>query len=147
MNRIVSAVGLLLITFIITACGAGTNIFNNAVESVNGPGEILFGPGTFDEGITTYQSVFTENDDFLLDVTLNEPFGTSDVKFIILKSNSDGSEEFYVEWSDTVDPTWNSLVYEFQVVDRDGKFEIGDYIVRIFADGSDLVAEGTFSIS
>jgi|GEM_PF-6996210 len=131
---------LLLIFFVmmLTAC-------SSIIETFIEKDVIKFGTGTFEDGIEEHRSTFSQDEDFLLEVRLSESFGTSDIRFVILKSAND-SEEIYEEWYTPVDPTWSEFLYEFHLVDYDGTFDTGDYIVRMFTDQSELIAEGAFTI-
>ncbi|HLR71795.1 MAG TPA: hypothetical protein VK085_10250 [Pseudogracilibacillus sp.] len=133
-------VNLLLMIFILVLSGCST-----LLNLIGGGDEIIFGTGTFEEGIDDEKSPFTQEEDILLEAYTSEAFGTSEIKFTVLSSDND-SEEIYDEWYDKVDPTWDQILYEFHLVDYYGEFEPGDYIVRIFKDESELIAEGKFSI-
>lgn len=126
-----------------TACSEVTSGVTNLF---GGDDSIAFGNGTFEDGITDEKSTFSPEEDFLIETYLSEPFGTSDIEFITLKSGTDGSEEIYDQWYETVDPAWDSLIYEYHVVETDGEFDPGDYILRIYSGDSDLIAEGNFTI-
>lgn len=131
---------LFLGIFTLSACSEGvTSIFSSSTE-------ITFGMGSLDEGITVEKSTFTQNEDFLMELTTSEQFGTSNIEFMILKTEADGIESIYDQWSDTVDPTWNYFIYEFHIVDWDGTFDSGDYKLKIFNNNSDLMAQGEFTI-
>lgn len=69
----------------------------------------------------------------------------SDIKCIILKVD-DGQEYIYEEWYDSVDPTWDYIIVDFHTVDFNDEFERGEYIVRMFINETELIAEGTFTI-
>lgn len=131
------SIGILLLG-LLSGCGVMLNLF--------GLGDgITFGIGTFEQGIQEEKDTFKANEDFLMEVYTGKAFGTSEIKIIILKSNN-GSEEIYEEWYDYVDPSWNEMLYDFHKVDEFGAFEPGDYIVRMYSDQSDLLAEGMFTI-
>lgn len=130
---------LVLFGFILTACDAGN------ILSSGGTDKIIFGTGTFEEGITDKKSTFSADEDFYLETNLSKPFGTSEVTFSILQVTND-METIYEEWNDTVDPSWNYFFYEFQLVEHDGEFDLGDYILRMYSDQSDLIAEGKFRV-
>ncbi len=137
MKKLISVPMVVLLLFL-SGCGA-------ILDVIAGGDGIVFGTGTFEDGIQDERSSFQPDEDFLLEAYTRDAFGTSDIKFTILKSDND-TEAIYEEWYDKVDPTWNEILYDFHIVDLDGEFEPGDYIVRIFKDESELLAEGTFSI-
>lgn len=123
---------LLFVMITFSACGTKQDV-------------ITFGTGTIDDGIEKEKSSFKQGEDFLLEVYLSDSFGTSEIKYNLLILEND-HEIIYAEWTDSVDPTWNYIIYEFHIVDLDGEFEPGEYIVRMFTDESELIAEGTFTI-
>lgn len=45
-----------------------------------------------------------------------------------------------------VDPKWNYYLYELQIVEYDGAFDPGDYILKIFTNDIQVIAEGRFTI-
>ncbi|MRH41255.1 hypothetical protein GH741_01040 [Aquibacillus halophilus] len=140
MYKSLKIFGLILILSIVSGCGLITDAFS---ESPNE--EIVFGTGTFEEGIAEQKSTFSQEEDFLLDAVFSEPFETTEIQFSVLKE-SNGSEEIYQQWSDTVDPTWETLLYEFQRVEADGQFDKGNYILRMYKNDSELIGEGNFTI-
>lgn len=107
---------------------------------------ITFGTGSLDAGITDVKSTFRQDEDFMMEVILNKPFGVSDITFSINMIAHDGTEIIYDQWNDIVDPTWNYYLYELQIVELDGAFDQGDYILKLFTNEVDLIAEGRFTI-
>lgn len=140
MKRILLLFVLIPFILLTTACGGVVN------GLVGGDDSIVFGTGTIEEGITEEKSTFAPGEDFFIETHLNEPFGTTELEFITLKLGPDDSEEFYAYWYEVIDPTWNSLIYEYHIAALDGAFEPGDYILRIYGGDSELFAEGNFTI-
>ncbi|MEI3607218.1 hypothetical protein SPD48_16180 [Pseudogracilibacillus sp. SE30717A] len=131
-------ISMLMVLLFLSGCGT-------ILDVIGGREGMIFGTGTFEDGIQDKKSTFRSNEDFLLEAYSKKAFGTSEIKITTLK-NDNNKEEIYEEWYDKVDPTWNEMLYEFHVVDYDGEYEPGDYIVRIFKDETNLLVEGTFSI-
>ena len=135
--RLFKVLCLVLLTTLIAAC--------SETDVINKEGVIVFGTGIFEEGITEQKDIFTQSEDILIETDLSEPFGTSEINFILLKDEG-GSETIYDEWPVTVDPSWSWFSYEMQLVSEDGELETGDYILRMFKNSSDLISEGAFSV-
>lgn len=138
-----TAILKVLILISLTTILSGCNIISVLLDSSNEG--IIFGTGSFENGIDTVKNVFSQDEDILLEATTENEFKTTTLHFTLLKNEAD-SEIIYEEWEISVDPTWNSVLYEFHLVDEYGEFEIGDYIVRIFDHNFTLLTEGTFSI-
>lgn len=143
MKKVSFLLILIPIMLLTTACSGVTSGLNGIF---GGDGSIIFGNGTFEDGVTNEKSTFVPGEDFLIETYLNEPFGTSEIEFITVKSGADDTEEIYSQWNETVDPAWDSLIYEYHVAELDGEFEPGDYILRIYSGDSELISEGTFTI-
>lgn len=146
MKKVPALLFLILITFTLTACNDNVDNALDVIQKSTKQDVLIFGIGSMEEGITENKSTFDQNEDFLMETTLSNPFGTTDIEFIILKIGDNGTEEIYDQWVDTVDPAWDWLIYEFQRVETDGVFDPGNYIVRMYNDESDLLAEGPFTI-
>ena len=61
----------------------------------------------------------------------SEPVATKDIAFVLLM-DVNGTEIMYDDWTSTIDPSWDTLVYEFQRVEEDGTLDPGNYIMRIY---------------
>lgn len=108
-------------------------------------GTITFGAGNLEDGILNERSTFYPEDDFMLEANLAKPFDSSEIRLVTLK-HSKGMETMYEEWYETVDPSWDWLVYEFHITNYEEEFEKGHYIVRMYTNETNLIAEGGFSI-
>ncbi|MCJ7842279.1 hypothetical protein MUB24_15525 [Lederbergia sp. NSJ-179] len=105
---------------------------------------IVFGTGTFEDGIEEEKNVFLQDEDILFEAYVSEELKTTAIHFTLLKDEDD-SETIYEEWDISVDPTWDRFLYEFHLVDEDGEFEPGNYIVRMFKNETEYVTEGMFT--
>lgn len=132
---------LLSVTILLGGCGG-------VMDSVIGlgKGEVIFGSGSLEEGVTDEKSIFSHNDDILLEADFTESAGTTDIQIIVLQ-NKAGNEYFYDEWYETIEPEWVWMIYEFQKSDVSEGFDSGDYTVKIYNANSVLLAEGFFSIN
>ncbi|WP_062108809.1 hypothetical protein [Bacillus niameyensis] len=144
MRRSLTSLAKALLIVLFASALSGCSLLTAILES--GDDGITFGTGTFDEGITQEKTVFSPDDDILFEAYTNNAFKTTSLHFILLKDELD-SEWIYDEWDLTVDPTWNTLLYEFHLVDEYGELEQGDYILRMFNSDSELMTEGTFTVS
>lgn len=131
---------VVLSVFILLILGACDSITSSGTD------KIIFGTGTFEEGITNEKSTFSQDEDILLETYLDEPFGVRNIQYTLLQEDGNGGEVLYDDWEDSVDPTWDSLVSEFHLIEYDGTFEPGNYILRMYKNDSELISEGTFSI-
>lgn len=129
----------LMMIFLLSGCNIPSLLVNSNSE------EIIFGVGDFDQGIEKEKKSFLPSEDILMEVYVEEPFGTNVIHFLVLKVE-DNTEYIYDQWEISVDPTWDSLIYEFHLVDEYGPYDEGDYIVRLFDHTYDLIIEGNFSI-
>lgn len=138
--RKIKGLFICLAAVLLGACG-----INDDEVIRNLDNEIKFGTGDFDDGIEEVKSIFSKEEDFLMEVYLSDPFGDGTINSVLLQVEGD-SETIYQEWEDSVDPNWEWMVTDFQKTDYDGKFDTGNYILRIYDTTSNLLAEGEFSI-
>jgi len=128
----------LILAFFLTACSANFSFSGK-------PDDIIFGTGTLKGGIKEKKKTFSPDEDFLFETKLSNSFETTEVTMMILHTEN-GREEIYEDWLESVDPSWDEYLSEFQDVEENGAFDKGKYTVRMFNKESELIAEGTFSI-
>lgn len=143
MRRSLTSLTKALLIVLFASALSGCNVLTAILESEDEG--IIFGTGTFDDGITQEKTDFSPDEDILFEASTSNAFKTTSLHFILLKDESN-SEWIYDEWDLTVDPTWNTLLYEFHLVDEYGELEQGDYILRMFNSDSELMTEGTFTV-
>lgn len=142
MNSILLKTSKLITIILFVSMLSGCSLLASLLEGNN---VIIFGTGTFDDGISQEKRIFKQDEDFLFEAQTSSNFKTTTIHFTLIKDDF-GSETIYDDWEVSVDPTWNSLLYEFHLVDEDGEFEPGDYIVRMFKEDFEYVTEATFTI-
>lgn len=106
---------------------------------------ITFGTGSDDYGVTGVQDQFSANSPIYLEATFGYPVGTDKLKIVLLKQNN-SSEDLIDQWSQKVNPSWESIYFNLYDPKSDGYLDSGHYIVRIY-DGKDLLDEGEFDIT
>lgn len=126
---------------LLSACGIVEMLASVAGSS----NEITLGTGNLDYGVLDEKYRFSQYEDIMMDIYMDEPFGTSEISFVIVKKEG-SSELMHMQWYETVDPSWDWMTYEFYLVNYDGVLDPGEYMVRVFKNDSDLIAERRFSI-
>ncbi|MEN2766966.1 hypothetical protein [Ornithinibacillus xuwenensis] len=140
MKNFIKVLFLSFILMLMSACGV-----LDMLATVTGSEEISLGTGNVDDGILDERYEFSSDEDIMMELSLDEPFDTSEISFVIVKIDGN-SEVIQTQWYESVDPSWDWLIYEFYIVSYDGMLETGDYLVRVYKNDSDLIGEKEFSI-
>lgn len=109
------------------------------------PGEIIFGSGDDEYGITGVKSTFNEGDDIYYEADFGGEINKTSIEVFLLKTDT-GNEEMYMNWDEKVSPDWPGMYILLDGADDgDPPLEKGDYTLRL-SDGKKVVSEGSFSI-
>ncbi|ADU32012.1 hypothetical protein [Evansella cellulosilytica] len=142
MKKLTGFILLFFMSFLLMGCGG---LISEILSDGPRSGEMIFGTGTFEQGIQHEKTVFSTHEDILMEANFAKPLGTRDVYYILHKIDG-GHESYYDDWYDTLDPSWDWILTEFHLVHVHGVFDIGNYRLRLYNDYDELMAEGSFSI-